>query len=94
MHVRIAAPPTISPCFYGVDIPTRQELMASNHTLDEICKHIRADSLGYLTTESLLSCVERPADYCTACFDGVYPVEFAGQSLNQLSIDFTRDRNR
>lgn len=94
VHVRIAAPPTQSPCFYGVDIPTRQELVASNHSLDQICGHIRADSLGYLTTESLLSCVSRPDDYCTACFDGNYPVEFAGQNINQLSIDFSRDRSR
>ncbi len=94
VHVRIAAPPTVSPCFYGVDIPTPQELMASTHTLDEICKHIRADSLGYLTTDSMLSCVDRPTDYCTACFDGVYPVEFSEQSMSQLSIDFSRDRER
>ncbi|MAF10256.1 amidophosphoribosyltransferase [Candidatus Poribacteria bacterium] len=94
VHVRIAAPPTQWPCFYGVDTPTRQELMASNHGLEEIRKYIRADSLGYLTTESMLSCVSKPDDYCTACFDGQYPVAFEEQNLNQLSIDFSRDRDR
>ncbi|MBT3269572.1 amidophosphoribosyltransferase [Candidatus Poribacteria bacterium] len=94
VHVRIAAPPTQWPCFYGVDTPTRQELMASSHSLEEIRKYIRADSLGYLTTESMLSCVSKPKDYCTACFDGLYPVAFEEQNLNQLSIDFSRDRDR
>jgi amidophosphoribosyltransferase len=92
--VRIAAPPTQSPCFYGVDIPTRQELIASSHTLDEIRSQIRADSLGYLTVESLLACLSEPDHYCTACFDGNYPVEFEGQNLDQLSIDFSRGRDR
>ncbi len=94
VHVRIAAPPTQSPCFYGVDIPTRQELIASTHTLDEICAQIRADSLGYLAVESLLACLSEPDHYCTACFDGNYPVEFEGQNLDQLSIDFSRGRDR
>ena len=94
VHVRIAAPPTKSPCFYGVDIPTRQELIASSHTLDEIRVQVRADSLGYLTVESLLASLAEPDGYCTACFDGNYPVDFDGGRLDQLSIDFGRGRDR
>lgn len=94
VHVRIAAPPTRFPCFYGVDIPTRHELIASSHTVEEVCRHIRADSLGYLSVEGMLSAVGAPSSFCTACFDGNYPVEFSGQNVQQLSIDFTRGRDR
>jgi amidophosphoribosyltransferase len=94
VHVRIAAPPTRFPCFYGIDIPTRQELIASNHTLDEVCKYIRADSLGYLSIPGMLKCVRNPHSYCAACFDGEYRIEFSGQNIQQLSIDFTRNRTR
>lgn len=94
VHVRIAAPPTTHPCFYGIDIPTRQELIASTHTPEEVCRYIRADSLGYLSIEGMLTCVKEPAHYCRACFDGNYPIEFSGQNLYQLSLDFTKDRPR
>jgi amidophosphoribosyltransferase len=94
VHVRVAAPPTKFPCFYGIDIPTRQELIASNHTLEEICKYIRADSLAYLSIEGMLRCVDHPDRFCKACFDGHYPIEFSGQDLHQLSLDFTRNRQR
>lgn len=94
VHVRIAAPPTRFPCFYGIDIPTRQELIASNHSLDEVCRYIRADSLGYLSIPGMLKCVHNPHSYCSACFDGQYRIEFSGQSIHQLSLDFTRDRTR
>jgi len=92
--VRIAAPPTRYPCFYGVDIPTRHELVASTHTVDEVCRHIRADSLEYLSIEGMLSALKSPSTFCKACFDGDYPIEFSGQNVQQLSIDFTRDRTR
>jgi amidophosphoribosyltransferase len=93
VHLRISSPPNRFPCFYGIDTPTRQELIASTHTVEEISKHIRADSLGYLSIEGMLSCVKNPRNFCTACFDGKYPVEFSGQT-RQLSIEFTRGRNR
>ena len=95
VHFRVSSPPNRFPCFYGIDTPTRQELIASTHTIEEIRKHIRADSLGYLSIEGMLSCVKNPQNFCTACFDGEYPVEFSGQSSHQqLSIEFTRGRNR
>ena len=54
VHMRISSPPTVSPCYYGIDTPTRKELIASSHSVDEICTYIRADSLGYLSMEGLL----------------------------------------
>jgi amidophosphoribosyltransferase len=76
VHMRISCPPTLSPCFYGVDTPSRAELIAANHDLEEIRQFIEADSLAYLSLEGLLHAV-RPdgASYCTSCYTGVYPVE-------------------
>ena len=88
VHFRVSSPPNRFPCFYGVDTPTRKELIASSWTIDEICKYIGADSLGYLSIEGMLDCVESPEDFCTACFDGKYPVEFSGQPTKQLPIEF------
>jgi amidophosphoribosyltransferase len=88
VHVRISSPPNRFPCFYGVDTPTRKELIASDHTIEEIRKYIRADTLGYLSIEGMLKCMKSPKDFCTACFDGNYPVEFSGQPSKQLPINF------
>lgn len=77
VHMRISCPPTISPCFYGVDTPRRSELIAATHSLDEIRKYIGADSLGYLSLEGLLGSVGPRRDaYCTSCYTGEYPVAF------------------
>ncbi|MCU0843811.1 MAG: amidophosphoribosyltransferase [Spirochaetes bacterium] len=77
VHVRISAPPTRFPCFYGIDIPTRSELIASSHSIEEIRKYLRVDSIEYMTVESLLAAIDRPElRFCTACFDGNYPVDF------------------
>jgi len=94
VHFRISSPPNMFPCFYGIDTPTRQELIASSHTVEEIRKYIRADTLGYLSVEGMLSCVKNPDEFCTACFNGRYPVEFTGQNIQQLSLEFTRGRKR
>jgi len=88
VHFRVSSPPNKWPCFHGVDTPTRKELIASSHTIDEICKYIRADSLGYLSIEGMLKCVKSRQNFCTACFNGNYPVEFSGQPTKQLPIDF------
>ena len=77
IHFLISSPPTRFPCFYGIDTPTKSELIANSHTLEEIRKYITCDSLGYLSLEGLKYVVEggrRP--FCYACFDGQYPVEF------------------
>jgi amidophosphoribosyltransferase len=84
VHMRISCPPTISPCFYGVDTPTKRELIASSHSVEEICTYIEADSLGYLSYEGLLKACgdETNAGYfCTACYTGRYPVEFPNGAI-------------
>ncbi|MBN1533884.1 MAG: amidophosphoribosyltransferase [Spirochaetes bacterium] len=76
IHVRIAAPPTRFPCFYGIDIPTHKELIASTHSIEEIRKYLRVDSIQYMTVESITRSLQRPEKrFCTACFDGNYPCE-------------------
>jgi amidophosphoribosyltransferase len=76
VHVRISCPPTISPCYYGVDTPTREELIASSSTPAEICKFIGADSLGYLSLFGLKQAVnDTKGNYCTSCYTGVYPTD-------------------
>jgi amidophosphoribosyltransferase len=77
IHVRITSPPLIAPCYYGIDIPTRRELIASAKSVDEICKFIGADSLGYLSLEAVLKSVEDNNQYCTACFSDIYPTDIA-----------------
>jgi amidophosphoribosyltransferase len=77
VHLRISCPPTISPCFYGVDTPSRTELIAATHTIDEVRKYVEADSLAYLSLEGLRAAVGDDRDsYCTSCYTGVYPVAF------------------
>jgi amidophosphoribosyltransferase len=77
VHALISAPPTGYPCYYGIDTPTRKELISSSHTVDEIRRYITADSLGYLSEEGLLKAVgTENTQYCTACFSGGYPVKF------------------
>ncbi len=87
IHLRISCPPTISPCFYGVDTPRRSELIAATHTLDEIRRYIGADTLGYLSHEGLLSSVgtER-SSYCTSCYTGQYPVAFPRNEAAYLQL--------
>ncbi len=76
VHVRISCPPTVSPCFYGVDTPTRSELIASNHSVDEIRRFLEADSVGYLSVAALRQAVaDENQEYCYACYTGDYPTE-------------------
>lgn len=86
VHLRIASPPNKFSCFYGVDTPTRSELIASSHTIEEIRKYIRADSLGYLGIERMLKAVNAPQDFCTACFDGEYPIPFEEPRSQELPL--------
>ena len=76
VHVRISSPPTTASCHYGIDTPTRRELIASTQSVEEIREFIEADSLGYLSAEGMLQAFGRPQQAtCTACFTGIYPVE-------------------
>ncbi|MCX5753299.1 MAG: amidophosphoribosyltransferase, partial [Candidatus Krumholzibacteria bacterium] len=74
INLRIGSPPITHSCYYGIDTPTRRELIASSHTVDEIRDYLGVDSLHYLSREGLLTCVEEPHGYCVACFSGDYPV--------------------
>jgi len=75
VHMRISSPPTSHPCYYGIDTPTKGELAAANFSVDEIRQFLKADTLSYLSQESMLSLFPgKEGNYCTACFDGKYPV--------------------
>ena len=76
VHMRISSAPTVGPCYYGVDTPRRAELIASSHTVDEIRRHIRADSLGYLSLQGMYRAVGESRSFCTACYTNKYPVPF------------------
>lgn len=95
VHFRVSSPPTTWPCYYGIDTPTRKELVASSHTLDEIRQYMTADSLGYLSLEGLLEAATsvpgseaRPSDFCHACFSGQYPIPLSAppSTKRQLSL--------
>jgi amidophosphoribosyltransferase len=88
VHLRISSPPTIGPCHYGIDTPTREELIANQNTSDEICEIIGADSLGYLSLEGLRKCAEPlKIGTCDACFSNQYPVPVEEtQAVPQLSL--------
>jgi amidophosphoribosyltransferase len=87
VHVRISCPPTISPCFYGVDTPRRSELIAATHTIEEITTFLDADSVAYLSLEGLLSAVgPQRGSYCSSCYTGRYPVEFPRDEAGYLQL--------
>jgi amidophosphoribosyltransferase len=76
VHLRISCPPTISPCYYGVDTPSENELIAARHSTEEICKYVEADSLGYLSRENLSTAVDDTNQrFCYACYTGEYPTQ-------------------
>ena len=73
VHLRIGSPPVKFPCFYGIDMPTKGELIGSQLEVPQIAKRLGADSLGYLSLEGMVGAVEEAGPYCTACFSGDYP---------------------
>ncbi|HJT22809.1 MAG TPA: amidophosphoribosyltransferase [Nitrospira sp.] len=87
VHMRISSPPIISPCFYGIDTPTKKELIASSHSTEEIRKYITADSLAYLSLEGMLKAAPgSPNQYCSACFTEKYPISFTRAEELQLGL--------
>ncbi|HEX9669906.1 MAG TPA: amidophosphoribosyltransferase [Thermoanaerobaculia bacterium] len=87
VHVRISAPPTRWPCRYGIDTPTRAELIAASHDVEGIREFIEADSLGYLSLDGMLAAVSGPRDsYCTACWTGDYRVPLSPQDQRQAEL--------
>lgn len=79
IHLRISCPPTRFPCFFGIDFPSRTELVAAENSIEEIRKFIGADSLAYLSLEGLRQSVDHPSDFCTGCFTGNYPYAVTGE---------------
>jgi amidophosphoribosyltransferase len=76
VHLRISCPPTVSPCYYGVDTPRRRELIAAQMSVDKVCKYIEADSLGYLSLEGMMEAIGIDENLtCTACWSGKYPTQ-------------------
>ena len=87
VHLRISSPPTAWPCRYGIDTPTRDELIAANQPVDEIRRFVEADTLAYLSLDGMLPAVSgRPESYCTACWTGEYRVPMAGEDARQLAV--------
>jgi len=75
IHMRVSCPPIRFPCYYGVDFPTTEELLANNRDIEQIRDFLEVDSIGYMSLEGLLSCVKQPAEhYCTACWNGKYRI--------------------
>src|ERR1700741_1078496 len=86
VHVRISCPPTISPCYYGVDTPTREELIASSNTPEDIRRFLGADSLGYISLAGLRQSVNDTArDFCTSCYTGNYPTDLVQLEVREDS---------
>ena len=82
IHMRISSPPFINPCYFGTDISSKDKLIACKLDIDEICRFIGADSLGYLSRESMMKVAENSkVEFCSACFTGEYPVDVTGENF-------------
>ncbi len=87
VHLRVSCPPTIGPCYYGIDTPRREELIASRHTLEEVRDHVGADTLGYLSLDGLFRALEAPHDaFCTACWTDEHPVAIPRAEADQIGL--------
>ena len=83
VHLRIASPPVTHPCYFGIDTPTKENLISANYTTEEICRQLGADSLAFLTDDALRATVPNcRLGLCTACFDGNYPVPIEQQPVH------------
>jgi amidophosphoribosyltransferase len=89
VHMRISCAPTVGPCHYGVDTPRRSELIASNHSVDEIRRFIEADSLGYLSLEGMYRAVGKGGTFCAACYTNEYPVAVPGEAQARIATNRT-----
>ena len=85
--MRISCPPIRFPCYFGVDFPTKEELLANNRNLDQIKDFLEVDSIGFLSLEGMLGCAGLPDDhYCAACWSGKYPIP-VNMALNKFSME-------
>jgi amidophosphoribosyltransferase len=88
IHVRISCPPTISPCYYGVDTPNKSELIAAQMSIEEIRRFIEADSLGYLSLDGMIEATELDKDSaCVACWNGNYPTRITREAETMWERD-------
>jgi len=86
VHFRVGSPPVTHPCFYGIDTPSRRELIGALKTAEQIRDYLGVESLGYISLQGLLECEREPAHYCHACFSGRYPVP-VDPTASKLSIE-------
>lgn len=87
IHMRVSCPPIRYPCFYGVDFPTKEELLANGRDLKQIAEFLEVDSIGYVSLEGLLSCASGPPEnYCTACWSGKYPIP-VDSTVNKFALE-------
>ena len=89
VHMRVGSPPVTHPCFYGIDTPSRRELIGALKSVEEIRDYLGVDSLGYLSLEGLLACEREPDHFCRACFTGNYPVA-VDPTAGKLSLETMR----
>jgi amidophosphoribosyltransferase len=93
VHMRISCPPTISPCYYGVDTPTKEELIASSNSPEQICKYLGADTLGYLSMAGLRQAVnDKHGEFCTSCYTGVYPTDLVQLEVREEKEEVAVER--
>ncbi len=88
VHFRISCPPTIGPCYYGIDTPTEEELIASHKTVPEIAHYIGVNSLQYLSLDGLLKATDDPKGkiFCTSCYTHKYPIQIPKEGFEQLRL--------
>lgn len=100
VHMRISSPPTSHSCFYGIDTPSTEELLAHKLSVDEICAHIKADSLAYVSIDGLYRAAGEAArnsgqpQFCDACFTGDYPVKLSDHENNWTGVKMTNLQER
>ena len=93
IHKRISSPPTLWPCYYGIDTPTREELIASSHTLDEIRQYLTTTSIGYLSVEGMTRAAgDEDGKFCDACFTGEYPVDVEIKGTSHQLLLFKEEK--
>jgi len=85
VHLRISSPPTSWPCFYGIDTPTRDELIAAHNSVEEVNEYVTADSLGYLSLDGLKRAVGGEG-FCSACFSGRYPIPVTDGGIHRKQL--------
>ena len=86
VHFRVGSPPVAFPCFYGIDTPSRHELIGARGSLEDIARFLDVDSIGYLTEEGMKACESSPEGWCDACFSGRYPIP-PSEELEKLSLE-------